>query len=168
MFISIEGISGSGKTTLAGMLAKKLGGKVIKETINTDGNAYEQLIDVVNTRSKFQSYIKTSDQPVVIDRYIHSTYLYQVLKDGLDQRMVQKIMRRFVYPDFIFFLRCDPFIACEHTVSRGYRVALLSELKEEADYYSKIFPCQNSHTIERNNLPDMLQNMIDLMRINSA
>ena len=146
-FISVEGIDGSGKSLQSELLAaalRKIGLQVLK-TKEPDGGligARVRSILVADRTTKLSpleemllisaarvSHVDSVIRPaldalswVVSDRFLDSTYAFQVHNTGVPKRLYLEIVTAVVghtMPDLTFILDIDPAIALERRSTRG-------------------------------------------------
>ena len=148
IFITVEGIDGCGKTTFAKNLVQQLkfrgcrvihtrepGGTVNAEKIRgimlgSDGGpcAPESLL-LLATAARIE-HVKHTIRPaldkgyiVVCERYIDSTYAYQVTAQGVSETLFDALYRQLdlqiEQPDITFYLEVNPRTAAERRANRN-------------------------------------------------
>lgn len=153
IFIVMDGIDGCGKTTQIGKLADffSSGGvlhKVTKEPGGTDvGTVLRTLLiskqysmepetelllysaDRIEHQKKVILPNLNNGVNVISDRFISSTYAYQIFGRGIDKKILDMLFDVTVlsYPDIIFFIDIDPNTALQRAIKRLVQSNLFDE-----------------------------------------
>lgn len=166
MFITFDGGEGTGKSTQVRLLAQRLraqgrdvlttrepGGTPEAEILRAllvsgDPNRWtaneELLLNFAARGSHIRQVIEpglAKGQVIICDRFIHSSYVYQVVAGGADAALFNALVEVIAAnpkPDFTFVLDIDPVIGASRAASR------LSEKTENrferkgADFHQKV------------------------------
>ena len=147
LFIAVDGIDGCGKSTLSAAMAEKLDKlgrnvKLTREPGGTDaGLLIRQLLvskkydlepqselmlycaDRLEHQTKLVIPVLEKGFDVISDRFVSSTYAYQIFGRGLDKDLLDYLtgysIRRM--PDITFIIEIDPETALERAMSRLVR-----------------------------------------------
>jgi len=168
LFIAIDGIDGCGKSTLSrGMegILKHMGRDVLltREPGGTEsGKLFRQLLiskqyelepdtemmlycaDRLEHQTKLVLPALADRKDVITDRFVSSTYAYQVFGRGLDKDFLDYLTKRSIkkMPDITFIIEIDPKTALERAMGRLERDNKVDEEgKFEAlgiDFFTKV------------------------------
>ncbi|RDD52589.1 dTMP kinase [Nanoarchaeota archaeon NZ13-N] len=158
MLIVIEGIDGCGKTTIAELLKNILENKgykvyLTKEPFRSDIKAIiksiiEKKHDLNENFGKALSLLFAADRQihqleikdkiskgfiVILDRYYHSSYTYQLLYKGVTLDFLEKINSSLLKPDYVFILDVPVDVAIERLMKRG-----ITTEYERKDFLEKV------------------------------
>ena len=144
LFIAIDGIDGSGKSTLAKGVEKSLSqaGKNVlltREPGGTDaGLLFRQMLiskqydlepdtemmlycaDRLEHQTKLVLPALSAGKDVITDRFVSSTYAYQIFGRGLDRDFLDYLTKRSIkrMPDITFIVEIDPQTALQRAMGR--------------------------------------------------
>lgn len=127
--IVFEGIDGNGKTTVAEQFARRLNFRLLREPGGTVvGEKIRQLLSstTMNTKAQICAYMASrcelvhsigKDEIVVLDRYYHSSMVYQ--KSNL--YVVEEMIKLLALPEPLvtFVIDVDPKVALRRVAARG-------------------------------------------------
>jgi len=168
LFIALDGIDGCGKSTLSrGMegIFKRMGRNVqlTREPGGTEsGKLFRQMLismqydlepdtemmlycaDRLEHQTKLVIPALEAGRDVISDRFVSSTYAYQIFGRGLDKDFLDYLTKRSIkrMPDITFIIEIDPETALERAMSR---LAADNKMEEEGkfealglDFFSKV------------------------------
>lgn len=161
MFITFEGIDGSGKSTQIKHVAKALGGhyphreiimtrepggtplaeKIRNIALHEEMDKSTEILLMMASRQEHVTKLikpKLAEGAIVLcDRFVDSTYAYQVTCDS-DARMIENLQRELLgdfTPDMTFLFSIDPVESLARTSKRGDNNKFESK---DIDFYKRV------------------------------
>ncbi len=163
-FITLEGIDGSGKSTQVQILATKLKELGIDNVVTREPGGTEKgerirtiiLSSSLSPEKELELFVESRKELnekvikpalsegkwVLCDRYIDSSFAYQVFAKGVSIDLFVSIHKKFgiVSPDITFVLDIDPEVAVKR-ISKGGKFHNLGFLKKVRDGYRMLDCC---------------------------
>lgn len=142
-FIVVDGIDGCGKTTISKYIADKIGaeymrsfgqgpiGTAIRNEFLTMVNKHNFITEILwllsaNLETIYNHVVPTLEtKSVVLDRYISSTFAYQVHRSrdhkyaAIFNLVKDQVFEDNIIPDLYIWVDVDPIVSMNRTIARG-------------------------------------------------
>lgn len=196
MIIAIEGNAGTGKTTLIKNIQNNYKKLFVSKSNETDlirpmmqelrrqdkltSPVLYELIQLADFSIRYNEFINSSDEIIVCDRYYY-TIMVRSLYRGSDINHLNILLKNYVEPDIVFYLKLDPDTCLERISKRAKptndmwtmgincdlnkndfnKELFIQQLRDYDNYYKMIFKKKkNIHCLDASKRQIDLTNMV--------